>query len=102
YGATHAAIISVYVRLGLVVSTSGPWWEGHANSSFLTTPSATPGNRAFSLHGMQDGRYADYQKAAMSMGWVGPTVHTTSGAAAPTTKPWYGGSHIIDVDDQGH
>jgi hypothetical protein len=84
------------------VSTSGPWWEGKANSSFLTTPSATPGNRAFALFGMQDGRYADYTKAATSMGWVGPAVTTTSGAAAPTTKPWYGGSHIINVTDQGH
>jgi hypothetical protein len=102
YGATHAAIISVYVRLGLVVSTSGPWWEGHADSTFLTTPSATPGNRAFALFGMQDGRYADYTKAATSMGWVGPVVTTTSNAAKPATKPWYGGSHIINVTDQGH
>jgi hypothetical protein len=102
YGATHAAIIGVYVRLGLVVSASGPWFESHPNSKFLTTPSATPGNRAYALFGMQDGRYGDYTKNAMSMGWPGPVVHTTSGAAAPATKPWYGGSHIIDVDDQGH
>jgi hypothetical protein len=102
YGATHAAIIGVYVRLGLVVSASGPWFESHPNSKFLTDPSATPGNRAYAIFGMQDGRYGDYTKNAMSMGWPGPVVHTTSGAAAPTTKPWYGGSHIIDVDDQGH
>jgi hypothetical protein len=102
YGATHAAIIGVYVRLGLVVSTSGPWWEGHADSTFLKTPSATPGNRAYALFGMQDGRWADYIKAATSMGWAGQVVTTTSNAAKPATKPWYGGSHIINVTDQGH
>ncbi|HVZ73642.1 MAG TPA: hypothetical protein VHJ20_14785 [Polyangia bacterium] len=102
YGATHAAIISVYVRLGLVVSLSGPWFESHPTSAFLTTPSATPGNRAFAIFGMQDGRYGDYTKNAASMGWLGTVVTTTSGAAAPTTKPWYGGSHVIDVTDQGH
>jgi hypothetical protein len=102
YGATHAAIISVYVRLGLVVSLSGPWFESHPTSAFLTTPSATPGNRAYAIFGMQDGRYGDYTMNAAKMGWTGTVVHTTSGAAAPATKPWYGGSHVIDVDDQGH
>src|SRR5450432_272132 len=42
YGATHAAVISVFVRLGLVVVGSGPWNESHPEATWIKTASATP------------------------------------------------------------
>jgi hypothetical protein len=105
YGATHAAVISVYVRLGLVVVGSGPWFEFHPEASWLRTPSATPGSRAYAIYGKLDGRWPDYINNAKLLGWGNDfeVTATTQGplpATAPT--PWYNGSHSLLVDDQGH
>jgi hypothetical protein len=106
YGATHAAVISVYVRLGLVVVGSGPWNEGHPEATWIRTASATPGSRAYAIFGMQDGRYPDYANETKMLGWgpgpypfVIPTL-TTGPLTDPT--PWYMGSHSLQVNNQGH
>jgi hypothetical protein len=105
YGATHAAVISVYVRLGLVVVGSGPWNEFHPEGSWIRTASATPGSRAYAIYGKLDGRYPDYEAETKSLGWPGPypfeiTASTHGPLAGPV--PWYMGSHSLLVDDQGH
>jgi hypothetical protein len=105
YGATHAAVISVFVRLGLVVVGSGPWNEFHPEASWIRTPSATPGSRAYAIYGKMDGRYPDYEAETKSLGWPGPypfeiTASTHGLLNGPV--PWYMGSHSLLVDDQGH
>jgi hypothetical protein len=106
YGATHAAVISVYVRLGLVVVGSGPWFEFQPEASFLRTTSATPGERAFAIYGKLDGRYPDYENNTRLMGWPGPypfeIAVSTHGPLDGGAIPYYQGSHSILVDDQGH
>jgi hypothetical protein len=107
YGATHAAIISVYVRLGLVVVGSGPWHEFHPEGTWLRTTSATPGNRAFAIYGKLDGRYPDYETNTRLLGWQGPypyeiTASTKGPLPTGTATPYYMGSHSLLVDDQGH
>jgi hypothetical protein len=107
YGATHAAIISVYVRLGLVVSGSGPWHEFHPEGTWLRTTSATPGDRAFAIYGKLDGRYPDYETNTRLLGWQGPypyeiPVSTKGPLPTGTAMPYYMGSHSLLVDDQGH
>jgi hypothetical protein len=105
YGATHAAIISIYVRLGLVVVGSGPWFESDPGAEFLRTTSATPGNRAYAIYGKLDGRWPDYVNNTLLMGW-GPHYEITASTKGPlptgTATPYYNGSHSILVDDQGH
>ncbi len=105
YGATHAAVISVYVRLGLIVVGSGPWNESHPEATWIRTASATPGERAYAIYGKMDGRYPDYINETKMLGWPGPypfeiTTTTQGPLTAPT--PWYMGSHSLQVDDQGH
>jgi hypothetical protein len=105
YGATHAAIISVYVRLGIVVVGSGPWNESHPEASWIRTTSATPGARAYAIYGKQDGRYLDYEAETKQLGWPGPypfEITTSTRGTLPSAAPWYMGSHSILVDDQGH
>jgi hypothetical protein len=105
YGATHAAVISVYVRLGLVVVGSGPWNESHPEATWIRTASATPGIRAYAIYGKEDGRYPDYENETKELGWPGPwpfeIAASTHGVLTAAT-PWYMGSHSILVDDQGH
>jgi hypothetical protein len=105
YGATHAAVISVYVRLGLIVVGSGPWNESHPEATWIQTASATPGIRAYAIYGKQDGRYPDYENETKELGWPGPypfelPTFTQGDLTAPT--PWYMGSHSLLVDGQGH
>jgi hypothetical protein len=105
YGATHAAIISVHVRLAIVVVASGPWNESHPEASWIKTPSATPSTRAYAIYGKQDGRYLDYQAETKALGWPGPhpfEIAKSTRGALPDAAPWYMGSHSILVDDQGH
>ena len=105
YGATHAAVISVFVRLGLVVVGSGPWNESHPEATWIRTASATPGARAYAIFGKMDGRYPDYINETKMLGWPGPypfeITKTVQGALADPA-PWYMGSHSLQVDDQGH
>ncbi|HTA18740.1 MAG TPA: hypothetical protein VK989_05585 [Polyangia bacterium] len=105
YGATHAAVISVYVRLGLIVVGSGPWNEGHPEATWIKTQSATPGIRAYAIYGKMDGRYPDYENETKELGWPGPypfelSTFTQGDLTAPA--PWYMGSHSLLVDTQGH
>jgi hypothetical protein len=105
YGATHAAVISVYVRLGLIVVGSGPWNESHPEATWIQTASATPGIRAYAIYGKQDGRYPDYENETKELGWPGPypfelPTFTQGDLTAPA--PWYMGSHSLLVDPQGH
>ena len=105
YGATHAAVISVYVRLGLIVVGSGPWNESHPEATWIKTASATPGIRAYAIYGKQDGRYADYENETKELGWPGPypfELPTLTQGVITATTPWYMGSHSLLVDDQGH
>ena len=105
YGATHAAVISVYVRLGLVVVGSGPWNESHPEATWIRTASATPGDRAYAIFGKMDGRYPDYTAETKSLGWQGPypfEIKTSTHGLLTDPAPWYMGSHSILVDDQGH
>jgi hypothetical protein len=105
YGATHAAVISVYVRLGLVVVGSGPWNEGHPEATWIRTASATPGARAYAIFGKMDGRYIDYTNETKMLGWPGPypfEIKTSTHGLLTDPAPWYMGSHSLQVDDQGH
>jgi hypothetical protein len=105
YGATHAAVISVFVRLGLVVVGSGPWNEFHPEATWIRTASATPGERAYAIYGKQDGRYPDYENETKQLGWPGPypfEIPTLTQGALTAATPWYMGSHSLLVDDQGH
>jgi hypothetical protein len=105
YGATHAAVISVYVRLGLVVVGSGPWNESHPEATWIRTASATPGDRAYAIFGKMDGRYPDYINETKMLGWPGPypfEIPTTIQGPLNAPAPWYMGSHSLQVDDQGH
>lgn len=105
YGATHAAVISVYVRLGLVVVGSGPWNESHPEATWIRTASATPGIRAYAIYGKQDGRYPDYENETKELGWPGPypfEIPTLTQGVIAGPTPWYMGSHSLLVDDQGH
>jgi len=108
YGATHAAVISVFVRLGLVVVGSGPWNESHPEATWIRTASATPGDRAYAIFGKMDGRYPDYGNETKLLGWgAGPypfeiPTLTSGPLPAGTATPWYMGSHSLLVDDQGH
>jgi hypothetical protein len=106
YGATHSAVISVYVRLGLVVVGSGPWNEGHPEATWIRTASATPGDRAYAIFGKLDGRYPDYANETKMLGWgPGPypfEIPTLTSGPLTTPTPWYMGSHSLQVDDQGH
>jgi hypothetical protein len=105
YGATHSAVISVYVRLGLVVVGSGPWNESHPEATWIRTASATPGARAYAIYGKMDGRYPDYENETRELGWPGPypfEIPTLTKGALAGPTPWYMGSHSLLVDDQGH
>src|SRR5450432_2261213 len=105
YGATHAAVISVFVRLGLVVVGSGPWNESHPEATWIKTASATPGDRAYAIYGKMDGRYPDYEAETKALGWTGPypfEIKTTTQGLLTDPAPWYMGSHSLLVDDQGH
>ena len=105
YGATHAAVISVFVRLGLVVVGSGPWNESHPEATWIRTASATPGIRAYAIYGKEDGRYPDYENETKELGWPGPypfEIAASTHGLLTTPVPWYMGSHSILVDDQGH
>jgi hypothetical protein len=99
YGATHLAVIARYVRLGLGVSVSGPQSEGFPNATWITTPSATPVERMFSMFGSEDGP-AKYIATTMALGYVGDVLMTTT--TAPAGTPPFMGSHQIEVDGQGH
>ena len=106
YGATHAAVISVYVRLGLVVVGSGPWNESHPEATWIRTASATPGDRAYAIFGKMDGRYPDYANETKMLGWgPGPypfELATMTQGPLTDPTPWYMGSHSLQVDNQGH
>ncbi len=105
YGATHAAVISVYVRLGLIVVGSGPWNESHPEATWIQTASATPGIRAYAIYGKMDGRYPDYENETKELGWPGPypfELPTFTQGDLTTPAPWYMGSHSLLVDPQGH
>jgi hypothetical protein len=106
YGATHAAVISVFVRLGLVVVGSGPWNESHPEATWIRTASATPGSRAYAIFGKLDGRYPDYAAETKMLGWgPGPypfELATLTTGALTDPIPWYMGSHSLQVDNQGH
>jgi hypothetical protein len=99
YGATHLAVIARYVRLGLGVSVSGPQSEGFPNATWITTPSATPVERMFSMFGSLDGP-AKYIATTMALGYLGDVLMTTT--TAPAGTPPFMGSHQIEVDGQGH
>jgi hypothetical protein len=106
YGATHAAVISVYVRLGLIVVGSGPWNESHPEATWIRTASATPGDRAYAIFGKMDGRYPDYANETKMLGWgAGPypfEIATLTTGPLTDPVPWYMGSHSLQVDNQGH
>jgi len=102
YGATHLAVIARYVRLGLGVSTSGPQSEGFPDASWITTPSATPVGRMFSIFGSEDGPATPghYIDTTMALGYIGDVLMTTP--TAPAGTPPYMDTHRIDVDGLGH
>lgn len=80
WGSQSWAMISSYVRFGRVIVTSGPVAEGFPNGTWMTHPSATPGDRKYLLVGlkaaypsMDKGDGGDMEKFTnvIKAGWAG-------------------------------
>jgi len=83
WGAQAWAMISAYVKLGRVISASGPVDEGFPNATWMTDPSLTPNDRKYAL--VSDGQAEDIFPNVMKAGWPGTVTMVTPTSPGPYT-----------------